>query len=726
MPTVVASRLALLTGGVIIALWLAGTLLWATSESRLIFDRNLTFSPGQVATSIEEAGGVSTFELQISLVYLFVAVLGVLVAARHPGNPVGWLLVATGAPVAFRWFVNGLLAQAMETTVPPAPLPLELATVLWVSHWITVTTAGTLAPILLLFPNGTLPSARWGIALAIALVGFVLVTIVRMFAPEALRGWPFMLNPYGWPGSTDTMRLIIRIGPLCLTMGVVLGALSLVMRARHAAPEERQQVKWLAYGGSLLALSFPAAALGTIRGSELGIWQPALQAVNIYGTLAFAACLAIAILRHRLYDIDLLINKTLVYGVLAVLITAVYVGTVVGLGHMISRLEESSLALSLVVTALAAVAFQPVRERVQQVVDRLVYGERANPYDVLASFARRVADSLSVEEVLPQMAEVAGTGVGAARSRVRVFLPDGGEHAAAWPPQSGASDEPFLRVVPVAHQGERVGEISVDKPAGEDLTHAEEKLLADLASEAGPALSNVRLTEELRANLRALVAQAVELRASRQRIVAAQDAARRQLERDVHDGAQQHLVALAVTLRLAWQTAAKDPSKLDPLFEQLTAQAADALETLRALARGLFPAVLGDRGLAVALQSYLSRTYPEAEFDAQALEGARFAPDVEAGVYFCCLEALQNAGKHAAGAPVAVRLNRTNGWLSFEVQDAGPGFDVSGTPRGSGLLNMADRMAALGGTLHVTSTPGKGTTITGGVPTAAGAAAGNR
>jgi signal transduction histidine kinase len=715
MPTAVATRLAWAILAGTVTLWLLGTLLWLTSDPRYVFDRNLIVPGGAVLTSVAAAGDGTAFELRASLVFLSCAVVGSVIAARRPWNPIGWLLWVAGASMTIRWLVNGVVAQAAVTTPPPGPLAPELATILWASHWLSLLAAGPIAPVLLLFPNGRLPSRRWLGVLVLVGVGFSIVLVARAITLEALRGWPFMSNPYGVPEFVPYAGVAFRVGATCLTLGYLLAAASLVIRARRALPEERTQLKWLAYGGVLLALTFPAAALGTVRGSELGEWQGVLQTVSLAGTFAFIGCMAIAMLRHRLYDVDLLINKTIVYGALAAMITAAYVGFVVGLGAAIGRLGEANLVLSLAATAFVAVAFEPVRERLQRVADRLVYGERANPYDVLAAFGRRAASALTLEEVLPQMAEVAAMGMGAARSRVRVFLPTGGEHAAVWPPGSDLA-EPYARSVDVFHQGERVGEIAVTKPPGDSLSATQERLLADLASQAGPALSNVRLAEELRANLRALAIQTQELRASRQRIVTAQDAARRQLERDIHDGAQQHLVAIAVTLRLARQMAEKDPAQLDALLEQIAAQAADALEILRTLARGLFPSILVDRGLVVALKGSLTRTFPSATLATSLPETDRFDAEVETGVYFCCLEALQNASKHAPGSAVAVRLDRIERWLTFEVQDDGPGFEPTRTNGGSGLLNMSDRMAALGGSLIVTSSPGEGTTVAGRAP----------
>jgi signal transduction histidine kinase len=301
------------------------------------------------------------------------------------------------------------------------------------------------------------------------------------------------------------------------------------------------------------------------------------------------------------------------------------------------------------------------------------------------------------------MAEAAAHGVGATRSRVRVYVPGGGDKVAAWPPDSLA--ESLDRTVLVVHQATPIGEIGVAKPHAEPLTHTERTLLEDLAAQAGPALATLRLTSDLRA--------------SRQRLVGAQDAERRRLERDIHDGAQQNLVVLAVQLRLARQLMAKDPSRAASLFDQLDRQAKDALGTLRELARGIYPPMLADKGLVGALKAHILRASPSARLVADPpLRTARFAPQVEAAVYFCCLEALQNTTKHAADAPVTVQLSERDGWLTFSVCDDGPGFETGAVPgnASTGLQNMSDRLAALDGTLQVASVLGRGTSVSGRVP----------
>jgi signal transduction histidine kinase len=326
-----------------------------------------------------------------------------------------------------------------------------------------------------------------------------------------------------------------------------------------------------------------------------------------------------------------------------------------------------------------------------------------------------MAVALSADDVLPRMAEAAKRGVGGVRGRVRVYVPGGRDQVIAWPVDAIADS--FERTVLVLHQGTPVGEIAVSKAPGEPLTSADGALLGDLAAQAGPALSNVRLTLELRARLAELATQADELRASRKRIVAAQDAERRRLERNIHDGAQQHLVAIAVTARLAHQVLETAPARTGTLLEEISAQAEDALETLRDLARGIFPAVLSDRGLAPALRAQLTKSSADIRLEVDAaVARARFDPPVEAAIYFCCLEALQNAAKHAPHAPVSVRISADDAWLMFEVVDRGPGFDISVGRPGTGLEGMADRLAAIGGALTVESSVGRGTTIGGRVP----------
>jgi signal transduction histidine kinase len=253
---------------------------------------------------------------------------------------------------------------------------------------------------------------------------------------------------------------------------------------------------------------------------------------------------------------------------------------------------------------------------------------------------------------------------------------------------------------PVVYQGELLGAISVQMPKDEPLRPAGQQLVADVASQAGLVLANAGLIEDLRA--------------SRQRLVTAQDEARRRLERNIHDGAQQDLVALAIKAQLADVTVDEDPVQAKQILGELKADAAGALANLRDLARGIYPPLLADLGLAAALGAQASKSPLPVTVEADGI--GRFGQDTEAAVYFCCLEALQNAAKYARATRVRICLQAQNGTLRFTVSDDGAGYDARHTPMGSGLRNMADRLAALGGRLEVRSAPGQGTTVTGHLP----------
>ena len=261
--------------------------------------------------------------------------------------------------------------------------------------------------------------------------------------------------------------------------------------------------------------------------------------------------------------------------------------------------------------------------------------------------------------------------------------------------------------LPVAHQGELLGALSVTKAPGDRLTPAEEHLAKDLASGAGLVMRNVRLTEELLLRLD-------ELQASRQRLVAASDAERRRLERNIHDGAQQQLVALSVKVRLARALLVKDPERATAMLVQVEREVSDVLNDLRDLARGIYPPLLADRGLAAALEAQARRAAISVTVDADGV--GRLPQEVEAAVYFCALEALQNVAKYAKASAATVRLRGHDEALEFSVADDGEGFDPKSRGYGTGLQGMADRLSALGGEISVESTPGAGTTVAGRLP----------
>jgi signal transduction histidine kinase len=338
---------------------------------------------------------------------------------------------------------------------------------------------------------------------------------------------------------------------------------------------------------------------------------------------------------------------------------------------------------------------------------------------VLSQFSERVAESYAADNVLPRMARVLAEGTGAARAEVWLRTGDILRQAASWPADSADAEPARMvgdslpemldadRAVEVRHQGELLGALTVTKRKGESLTPVEEKLLTDLAAQAGLVLKNVGLTSELLARLE-------DLRASRQRLVAAQDEERRRLERNLHDGAQQNLVALKVKLGLAEMFAEKDPARAKATLAELKADTDEALETLRDLARGIYPPLLADKGLVVALESQARKATVPVEVQSDGI--GRYPQETEAAIYFCVLEALQNVQKYGQATAAIVRISARDGELRFEVEDDGKGFDPATTRRGSGLTNMADRLDALGGSIDLDSKPGSGTRLRGWLP----------
>jgi signal transduction histidine kinase len=484
---------------------------------------------------------------------------------------------------------------------------------------------------------------------------------------------------------------------------LLLSVVSVVIRYRRSSGVERLQLKWF----------IPAAAFAAVVFSAGFFSDSAVVAILIsISTLGLWVAIGIAMLKHNLYDIDLIINKTITYGALAAFITAIYVIVVVMIGAFIGVSE----GVSLIATAVVAVAFQPIRRRAQQIANRLVYGERATPYEVLSRFAEHVGETYSDEDVLVRMARLLAEGTGATSTVVWLRVGNEVRPVATWP-TNGATAAAIALVgqeppvvegatasVPVRHQRELLGLLTMTKPPNESLSPVEEKLVTDLAGQAGLVFANSRLIEDLRA--------------SRQRLVAAQDAERRRLERNLHDGAQQQLVALAVRLRLARSTASKDLAEADRMLEQLEGDVTDALDNLRELARGVYPPLLADQGLAAAIDAQARRSPVPVRVEADGI--GRYPQELETAVYFCTLEALQNAAKYAEANEVAVTLLEEDGELVLSIRDDGRGFDRATTRLGGGLQNMTDRLAALGGTLTVRSRSGAGTTIEGHVPVRTG------
>ena len=411
-----------------------------------------------------------------------------------------------------------------------------------------------------------------------------------------------------------------------------------------------------------------------------------------------------AIVRHRLYDIDPVINKTLVVGAMVLLISVGYVAVVVGVGAL---LPLSDRVLALAATAVVAVAFEPVRRRAQTFADRLVYGARATPYETLSRLSAQL--TRSDEGLLDGLAATIAGGVRASEVVVWVGEADRMEAVAAWPSADRPDRSRTLAelgrgldlVRPVLHDGLVRGALVLRPPPGETLTQAEEQLLADLLAQAGLVIDH-------QARLEQVARQAAELQAAARRIVTAQDSARRRLERDLHDGAQQRLVTLGMELgALLERAAATGNADLVRRVEESRRQLLDATAELREIARGVHPAVLTQDGLEAALANMADRSPVPVRL--QVSLDRRLPPEVEATAYFLVSEALTNAARHAQAEAVDVTVSLDAGSLTVEVSDDGVGGADSEV--GSGLQGLADRLSALGARLDIVSPPGSGTTV---------------
>ncbi|HEX8099109.1 MAG TPA: GAF domain-containing sensor histidine kinase [Actinomycetota bacterium] len=649
------------------------------------------------------------------LTFLF-PLAGIFVLSRQPTNRIGWVLLAIGVVIA----VGALLAAyaLWGLRVHPGSLPgADVAAVLAAPLWAPV--IGIMGIyLLLLFPDGRLPSPRWKVVAWLGGVGIVGTVVMIAFHPGRIDSPPLprVENPLGVDAVGGLGSLLFAFIAL-IPISILASAASVIRRFRRSEGTLRLQLKWLTAAATavagLYAFALALSAFWPREGTGDPLVVSIAQAVAVFSFLLIPIAIAFSVVKYRLYDIDVVINKTVVYGALAAFITLVYVGIVVGIGTVIGQGDRPNLALSILATAVVAVAFQPVRDRVQRFANHLVYGKRATPYEVLSHFGERMASTGATEELLPRMARILAEGTGAARSEVWLRVGQGLLRTASWP--VGVEDAPHVlpleagevsvmedsdRSVPVRHQGELLGALSITKSRGEPVTPAEAKLLEDLASQAGLVLRNVRLIEELRA--------------SRQRLVAAQDQERRRIERDIHDGAQQQLVALNVKLGLTKTLLRKDAEKTQGMIDQLQSETQGALETLRDLARGIYPPLLRDQGLVAALDAQARKAAIQVRIEADGV--GRYPQEMEAAVYFFALEALQNVAKYANASHAVVRLSASDADFTFEVRDDGDGFDPGRTKAGSGLANMRDRIDALGGSVNIRSTLGGGTTVTGRLP----------
>lgn len=555
---------------------------------------------------------------------------------------------------------------------------------------------------LVLFPDGKLVPripgrtlrVLYGVGLFYALA--ILLVVGDLFEPS--------------PGPGHAVAFVQSFGLLIPLVGFI----AQTYRLRTATTsEKRQQSKLL-----LWALT-PAMVFGTLivvarilsetrfSGPEVVEFESLVFRLFQPVFIVIPIAIIVGILRYRLWDIDIVINRAILYGALAAFIGAVYVAIVVGIGRAIGGTSRTGLSIG--ATVVVAVAFESVRRRVQRIANRLVYGARATPYEVMAGFSRSVTGALHNEDVMPRMAEAATRGIGGVRGRVQLFLP-GGEMSVNWP--ESAAGEDFDLTIDVVHQGQSVGRIAVAKAPGDAPTQADHTVIVALAAQAGVALHSLRLIEELRGRVDEISARAKDLAESRYRIMSAQDAESRRLEREISDEVEPRLLAMEDALAKTSRLLSRSPSKAQERLDAIGSHTHEALEALRDLARGIFPPLLADKGVVPALEAQIRKFGLPARVRAtKALASRRFDPSAEATVYFCCSEALKFAARAGAGlANISIGLVARDGVIEFTIG----GTRAHQSP--AEIQDMTDRVEAVGGTLEISDSPRRGTVITGRVP----------
>jgi signal transduction histidine kinase len=602
---------------------------------------------------------------------------GALILSRHPRHAVGWLLAGLG-------LANALLADL------PQGWGLRAAAEAWAgglpAEWLGLTgwllQTPVLVGILLVFPTGRLPDRRWWSVVWLAAAASVLTAAGWALDPDTGDYFVGGRNPYAVPGLPAAAMFAAGLTLVAIALAAALVAA--VHRFRCSSGVERQQMKWFALTGGFLALALPVSA---------ALWPltPLVHPLPLLALTAWPVSIGVAILRYRLYDVDLVISRAFTGAVLTVVLALVYVGSVLLIGAVAGQGSTWATAAS---TLLAAAAVKLVHQRVQRRVDRRFRPQRHAALSRVGEFL----EALRADRVEPeQVVEALRSAVGDPTLELRFLLQPG-----ELPVDVGGR--------PVCgHDGRREsfavrrGGITLGQIVWQPRTELQRAVLPDVVGAAGLAIEMARLRVELRRRLE-------EVEASRARLAAVADEERRRLERDLHDGAQQRLVSIGLALRHAQHQLGAEAGEASRTLDGAVGEVALAIEELRELAQGLRPTLL-EAGLGAALRDLAIRVPLPVEVSATP---DRYPPDIEAAAYFVACEGLTNAVKHAGAERITLRVARQEYGLLVSVDDDGVGGAVAGG--GSGLVGLSDRVAAHGGTLHIDSVRGRGTTITAELP----------
>ncbi|WP_327004511.1 hypothetical protein OHA72_57365 [Dactylosporangium sp. NBC_01737] len=612
------------------------------------------------------------------------AFMGALIVSRHPGQLLGWLLSAASL-LSVTLAVDAYSMWVLDGDGPGSQRWAHVSA--WASPLLGWPAFTALIMIFLFAPDGHLPSPRWRWVVWVTMAGLGLHTVGTLTIDPGAFVYG---EDYGNRGISEPL---MTVGVLLVAAGLVISAVSIALRLRKATDDVRRQLLWIASSAAFLAFGVVVVlVVPRIQGAE-GTWLAGLPLR--LALLAVPVCVAVAVLRHRLLQIDLIVNRALLLAFATGLVAVGYVLVVVVVGLAVGG-GTGGFWPSLLATALVALIFQPLRRRVVRLADRLAFGAAAAPYEALADFSRRLGDRPDPADLLPAVADAAARAVAASRVIVVLHVEAGPDRTVAWPLSSPDDPPPVGVALPVIDHGERLGSITVDMRTGRPLQAREHRLLADLADQAGLAFRNARLTAELSGQVAQLGHRTDELAESRRRLISAGDAERSRLERAIARQVIRHLAPLPDRLRQLSgpghrATVPVDAALLGPLVETVNT----ALAELREITRGVFPAQLARSGLATALASLLGRTGSTGRLVVETpAAGRRFDPRIEAAAYFCVAEAMRNLD-----GPIVVVLDAPDDQLSLVVS----GSDHGGLPQD----HMRDRVEAAGGSVSISGEHGQ-------------------
>lgn len=677
-------------------------LAWITAVTAVVVSLISVVTSIGYAIATGDAGNLLSHVVLNPFITVTYVVLGALMAAQHSRNAIGWIFLVVGALTALNLGAMAL-DRVFELASADAPWPAAFAQ--WLDNWFWMPgVALTLVMVPLLFPDGRLFGPRWRFALWSATLGMAAAVLALALHPGPIESWGTGPNPFGIPAAAPMLEVLLNLSAVLLVIGVVGAVASFVVRYQAARGAERAQMKWMFFAalGMALGVGISAAVWFAFPNQtwviEFSIFLSSLT------QLGLAVAAAIAILRYRLYDIDLLINRTLVYGAPSVAVLALYALVVSGIGLLFHT--GNDVILPLLATALAAVLFQPLRERLQRGVNRLLYGERDEPFEVLARLGKRLEGTLSLEMVYPTIVETVSQALKLPYVALTV------RHEGSWhavESHGRAVAEPA--VYPLRYQGETVGQLLVAPRAPDEvLGPADERILRTIARQAGSAVHAAQLM--------------LDLKRSRQQLVTAREEERRRLRRDLHDGLGASLAALNLEAGVLRRAIRSDPDRAEALADEFRADIRTTIDQIRHLVYELRPPTLDQLGLVGAVRILANQCGVSDRDGVAPLHVEVDAPEempplpaaLEVAAYRIVQEALTNVVHHAHARHCRVDLDLSD-VLSVAIVDDGVGMAATTeTARGVGLLSMRERALELGGACNIEAAPDGGTRVSARLP----------